>query len=163
MTKASVTSASRDSKCFSLKNAWFCESIGLAARPAFTAVYVARDAKALRRNVVTMPIYQVLIAFLFLAGFAATLTVNGLAGAQTDLALLRLVKQTFAPWFVGIVGGAGLLTALVPGSLIMLNASTTIARNIYREGFAPRATEQQVARVARTRCRCSHWSWATSR
>ncbi|ACD16786.1 sodium:solute symporter family protein [Paraburkholderia phytofirmans] len=125
-------------------------SLGYYLYPhGFTAVYVARDAKALRRNVVMMPIYQVLIAFLFLVGFAAILTVHGLEGAQTDLALLRLVKQTFAPWFVGIVGGAGLLTALVPGSLIMLNASTTIARNIYREGFAPRATEQQVARVAR--------------
>jgi SSS family solute:Na+ symporter len=42
-----------------------------------------------------------------------------------------------------------LLTALVPGSLIMLNASTTIARNIYREGFAPQATDREVARVAR--------------
>ncbi|RZF29031.1 sodium:solute symporter family protein [Paraburkholderia sp. UYCP14C] len=115
----------------------------------FTAVYVARDASALRKNVVLMPIYQVLIAFLFLVGFAAVLTVHGLEGAQTDLALLRLVKQTFPSWFVGIVGGAGLLTALVPGSLIMLNASTTIARNIYREGFAPQASDRAVARVAR--------------
>jgi SSS family solute:Na+ symporter len=38
---------------------------------------------------------------------------------------------------------------LVPGSLIMLNASTTIARNIYREGFAPQASDRDVARVAR--------------
>ena len=87
-------------------------SLGYYLYPhGFTAVYVARDAKALRRNAVMMPIYQVLIAFLFLVGFAATLTVHGLEGTETDLALLRLVKQTFAPWFVGIVGGAGLLTA----------------------------------------------------
>ena len=59
------------------------------------------------------------------------------------------MKQTFPAWFVGIVGGTGLLTALVPGSLIMLNASTTIARNIYREGFAPNATDREVTRVAR--------------
>jgi len=125
-------------------------SLGYYLYPhGFTAVYVARDAKVLRRNVVMMPIYQVLIAFLFLVGYAAALTVHGLEGPQTDLALLRLVKQSFAPWFVGVVGGAGLLTALVPGSLIMLNASTTIARNVYREGFARHATEKQVARVAR--------------
>ncbi|MFX1765802.1 sodium:solute symporter [Paraburkholderia sp. A1RI-2L] len=125
-------------------------SLGYYLYPhGFTAVYVARDAAALRKNTVLMPLYQVLIAFLFLVGFAAVLTVHGLEGSQTDLALLRLVKQTFSPWFVGIVGGAGLLTALVPGSLIMLNASTTIARNIYREGFAPNASEREVARVAR--------------
>ncbi|KXU82487.1 sodium:solute symporter [Paraburkholderia monticola] len=125
-------------------------SLGYYLYPhGFTAIYVSRDASALRKNVVLMPIYQVLIAFLFLVGFAAVLTVYGLEGAQTDLALLRLVKQTFPSWFVGIVGGAGLLTALVPGSLIMLNASTTIARNIYREGFAPQASDRDVARVAR--------------
>jgi SSS family solute:Na+ symporter len=122
-------------------------SLGYYLYPhGFTAVYVARDASALRKNTVLMPIYQVLIAFLFLEGFAAVLTVHGLEGAQTDLALLRLVKQTFPSWFVG---GAGLLTALVPGSLIMLNASTTIARNIYREGFAPNASDREVARVSR--------------
>ncbi|WP_179401947.1 sodium:solute symporter family protein [Burkholderia guangdongensis] len=125
-------------------------SLGYYLYPhGFTAIYVARDEKALRRNVILMPLYQVVIAFMFLVGFAAVLTVRGLEGAQSDFALLRLVKQTFPAWFVGIVGGTGLLTALVPGSLIMLNASTTIARNIYREGFAPNATEQQVARVAR--------------
>ncbi|CAD6526706.1 putative symporter YodF [Paraburkholderia hiiakae] len=125
-------------------------SLGYYLYPhGFTAVYVARDASALRKNTVLMPLYQVLIAFLFLVGFAAVLTVHGLEGAQTDLALLRLVKQTFPAWFVGVVGGAGLLTALVPGSLIMLNASTTIARNIYREGFAPHASDKEVARVAR--------------
>jgi SSS family solute:Na+ symporter len=125
-------------------------SLGYYLYPhGFTAVYVARDASALRKNTMLMPIYQVLIAFLFLVGFAAVLTVHGLEGAQTDLALLRLVKQTFPSWFVGIVGGAGLLTALVPGSLIMLNASTMIARNIYREGFAPQASDRQVGRIAR--------------
>jgi len=125
-------------------------SLGYYLYPhGFTAIYVAKDERALRRNVILMPLYQVLIAFLFLVGFAAVMTVHGLEGAQTDLALLRLVKQTFPAWFVGIVGGTGLLTALVPGSLIMLNASTTIARNIYREGFAPNATDREVTRVAR--------------
>ena len=125
-------------------------SLGYYLYPhGFTAIYVAKDERALRRNVILMPLYQVLIAFLFLVGFAAVMTVHGLEGAQADLALLRLVKQTFPAWFVGIVGGTGLLTALVPGSLIMLNASTTIARNIYREGFAPNATDREVTRVAR--------------
>lgn len=125
-------------------------SLGYYLYPhVFTSVYAAQNANAVRKNTVLMPLYQVVIAFMFLAGFAAVLTVRGLEGPQADLALLRLVKQTFSPWFVGIVGGTGLLTALVPGSMIMLNASTMIAKNIYREGFAPRATDQQVARVAR--------------
>ena len=47
---------------------------------------------------------------------APQLQVPGLAGADADLSLLRLSKLTFAPWLVGWIGAAGLLTALVPRS-----------------------------------------------
>ena len=39
---------------------------------------------------------------------------SGLDKSQSDLVLLKLVKQTFNPWVVGIIGAAGVLTALVP-------------------------------------------------
>lgn len=59
-------------------------SLGYYLYPhGFTAIYVAKDERALRRNVILMPLYQVLIAFLFLVGFAAVMTVHGLEGAQT--------------------------------------------------------------------------------
>ena len=45
-----------------------------------------------------------------------------------DLALLRISIQTFDPWFIGIIGGAGLLTALVPGSMLLMSASTLLAK-----------------------------------
>jgi SSS family solute:Na+ symporter len=114
-----------------------------------TSVYAAKSASAVRRNTILMPLYQIVIAFLFLVGFAAILKVPGLKGAEIDLALFGLAKATFDPWFVGIIGGTGVLTALVPGSMILLTASTVIGKNIYKEGFSPRATDQQVSRVAR--------------
>ena len=53
-------------------------SLGYYLYPhGFTAIYVAKDERALRRNVILMPLYQVLIAFLFLVGFAAVMTVHG--------------------------------------------------------------------------------------
>jgi SSS family solute:Na+ symporter len=91
----------------------------------------------------------VVIAFLFLVGFAAILQVPGLKGSEVDLALFGLVKHTFDPWFVGVIGGTGVLTALVPGSMILLTASTVIGKNVYKEGFAHNATDRQVSRVAR--------------
>ncbi|WP_447741070.1 sodium:solute symporter family protein [Variovorax boronicumulans] len=114
-----------------------------------TSVYAARSASAVRRNTILMPLYQVVIAFLFLVGFAAILQVPGLKGSEVDLALFGLVKHTFDPWFVGVIGGTGVLTALVPGSMILLTASTVIGKNVYKEGFAPHATDKQVSRVAR--------------
>lgn len=96
-----------------------------------------------------MPLYQIVIAFLFLVGFAAILKVPGLKGSEVDLALFGLAKSSFDPWFVGVIGGTGVLTALVPGSMILLTASTVIGKNVYKEGFAPHATDKQVATVAR--------------
>ncbi|GAB3625308.1 sodium:solute symporter [Pandoraea terrae] len=125
-------------------------SLGYYLYPyVFTSVYAAKNDMAVRKNAILMPLYQVVIAFMFFVGFAAILQVPGLKGAESDLALLKLIKLTFDPWFVGVIGGTGVLTALVPGSMIMLNASTLIAKNVYRDGFAPHASERRVAQVAK--------------
>jgi SSS family solute:Na+ symporter len=64
------------------------------------------------------------------------------------LSLLRLSLQTFDPWMVGIIGAAGLLTALVPGSMLLMTAATLLAKNVYKV-MAPDATEARIARVAK--------------
>jgi len=114
-----------------------------------TSVFTAKSGQAVRRNTLLMPLYNIVIALLFLVGFAAILKVPGLKGADVDLALFGLAKLTFDPWFVGVIGGAGVLTALVPGSMILLTASMIIGKNIYKEGFAPQATDRQIAGAAR--------------
>lgn len=71
-----------------------------------------------------------------------------LEGSDTDLALLRLSIQTFDPWVVGLIGAVGLLTAMVPGSMILMTASTLLSKNVYKV-FSPSATDQQVAKLAK--------------
>ena len=61
-------------------------------------------------------------------GFAALLSVPGLTGSDVDLSLLRVSRLAFGPWIVGMIGAAGLLTALVPGSLILMSTATTLSR-----------------------------------
>jgi SSS family solute:Na+ symporter len=94
----------------------------------FGSVFTARDASVFRRNAALMPLYQLVLLFVFFIGFAALLSIPGLQGAEVDLALLRVTRDTFGPWIVGLVGAAGLLTALVPGSLILMSIATTLAR-----------------------------------
>ncbi len=71
-----------------------------------------------RKNAAFLPIYQLILLFVFFAGFAAILKVPGLTGPDIDLSLFRLSLQAFDPWFIGVIGAAGALTALVPGSMI---------------------------------------------
>ena len=134
--------------------AWFIStvlltSLGFYMWPQFFAgAYTARNEAVFRKNAVMLPIYQLVILFVFFVGFAATLTVPGLVGADADLALFRIVKLAFGPWVVGLIGGAGLLTALVPGSMILITAATILAKNVYRV-FVPAASDHAVSVVAR--------------
>jgi SSS family solute:Na+ symporter len=114
---------------------------------AFGATFTARDADTLRRNAVVMPLYTLTLAFIFFAGFAAVLILPGLKSG--DLALLTVVRGTFPPWFLGIVGGAGALTAMVPAAIFILTGATLFAKNLYRPLFAPAMSDEQVARLAR--------------
>jgi solute:Na+ symporter, SSS family len=123
-------------------------SLGFYMWPhAFAAAFTAKSADTLRRNAVVMPLYTLTLAFIFFAGFAAVLIVPGMTNG--DLALLTVVRRSFPPWFLGVIGGAGALTAMVPASIFILTAATLFAKNLYRPLFAPGMSDDQVAKMAR--------------
>jgi solute:Na+ symporter, SSS family len=134
--------------------AWFDSTVLLTALGfymwphSFGSVFTARREQAFRQNAIVMPLYQLILAFVFFVGFAAVLKVPGLTGPQIDLALFRLSIQAFDPWFVGVIGAAGVLTALVPGSMIMMTAATLLANNIYRP-LRGEVSDATVSRLAR--------------
>jgi SSS family solute:Na+ symporter len=133
---------------------WFQSTVALTALGffmwphAFSALFTAKDERTFRRNAIILPVYQLILLFVFFCGFAAILTVPGLAGPDIDLSLFRLSIQTFDPWFVGVIGAAGVLTALVPGSLILIAAATLLANDILR-GLRPATAENEVTFMAR--------------
>ncbi|MCC7294660.1 MAG: sodium:solute symporter family protein, partial [Acidobacteria bacterium] len=53
------------------------------------------------------------------------------------------------PWFVGFVGAAGAVTAMVPSSVLVLSAAALLSKNVYRAGFRPGASDAAVMRVSR--------------
>jgi SSS family solute:Na+ symporter len=134
--------------------AWFDSTVLLTALGfymwphSFGALFTAKEERVFRRNAMMMPVYQLILLFVFFVGFAAILQVPGLKGPEIDLSLLRLSVQSFDPWFVGVIGAAGVLTALVPGSVILIAAATLLANNIFRS-FNPQATDATVSLLAR--------------
>jgi SSS family solute:Na+ symporter len=124
-------------------------SLGFYMWPhGFASTYTARAEETFRRNAITMPLYQLVLLFIFFVGFAAILKVPGLKGADADLSLLRLCKITFGPWTVGLIGAAGLLTALVPGSMLLMTGATILAKNVWA-ALVPGMPEERVATLAR--------------
>jgi len=134
-------------------HSWYVSTVLLSALGfymwphTFGATFTAKSGNTLRRNAVVMPLYTLTLAFIFFVGFAATLILPGLRDG--DLALLMLVRKTFPAWFLGIVGGAGALTAMVPAAIILLTASTLFIKNVWRPLIAPSMADDQVARFAR--------------
>lgn len=137
-----------------LSATWFSSTVLLTALGfymwphTFASVFSAKHAGALRRNATFMPLYQLVLLFVFFIGFAALLAVPGLEGTDADLALLRVVKETLPPWAVGLVGAAGVLTALVPGSMILMAAATVLANTVYRHASGD-VDAPRIARLAR--------------
>lgn len=113
----------------------------------FGGVFTAKSGDTIRRNAIIMPLYVLPLGLIIFAGCAAILVAPGLKNG--DLALLTAVRMTFPPWLMGVVGGAGALTAMVPASIHILTASTLIAKNMYRPIFAPGMSEDNIGRVAR--------------
>lgn len=132
---------------------WFISTVLLTALGfymwphTFGSVYSAKSANVFRKNAVLLPIYQLVLLFVLFVGFAAILQVPDLQGSDADLALLRLSIATFDPWFVGVIGAAGLLTAMVPGSMILMTSATLLAKNVYQV-FSPSTTEERVRKLA---------------
>lgn len=132
---------------------WFASTVLLTALGfylwphTFGSIYSAKHESAFRKNAVVMPLYQLVMLFVFFVGFAALLTVPGLEGTDADLALLRVSVKTFDPWLVGVIGAAGVLTALVPGSMILMAAGTIVAKNVWGSGRS--ADDPSVARAAK--------------
>jgi solute:Na+ symporter, SSS family len=137
-----------------LGHAWYVSTVLLTSMgfymwpQSFGSSFTAKSGDTLRRNAVIMPLYGITLPLIFFVGFAAILVVPGLSNG--DLSLLTVVRKTFPAWFLGVIGGAGALSAMVPASIQILTAATLFAKNLYRPIFAPGMTDPEVAKLART-------------
>jgi SSS family solute:Na+ symporter len=113
----------------------------------FGVSFTARSGNVLRRNAIIMPLYTITLPFIFFAGFAAVMIAPDLSDG--DLSLLTVVRRTFPAWSLGVIGGAGALTAMVPAAILILTAATLFAKNFYRSVFRPTMSDDAVAKLAR--------------
>jgi solute:Na+ symporter, SSS family len=113
----------------------------------FGSTFSAKSEKTIKLNAIIMPFYQIPILLVFMVGFTAFLVLPGLKNGDT--AFLAIVQKTYPSWFLGFVGAAGAVTAMVPASILVLFTSTLLAKNIYQGGFNPAASEDKVMRLSR--------------
>jgi len=125
-------------------------SIGFFMGPANAqSVYSAKDAQTIRRNMMFLPLYQLVVIFVLLAGFTALVVVPGLKGTKADQSFVLLLQHYFPAWVLGLVAGAGCLAALLPASVLLLGAASIFSKNVLTDALGVATTDR--SRITWTR------------
>jgi SSS family solute:Na+ symporter len=122
-------------------------SLGLAWPHMFGSIFTAKSADTIRKNAILTPLHLLPLVLIVFAGCAAILAVPHLANG--DLSLLMAARLAFPPWVLGLIGGAGALTAMVPAGIQILTASTLLAKNVVPSVWRRTFSEVAVGRIAR--------------
>jgi len=136
-----------------LGHSWYISSVLLSSvgfymwAPVFAASFTARSSNVLRRNAVIMPLYSITMPLIFFVGLSAVLVLPGLR--DSNLALLTIARKTFPAWFLGVIGGAGALTAMVSAAIQLLTGATLFAKNLCRPILVPGMTDRRVGQLAK--------------
>jgi SSS family solute:Na+ symporter len=136
-----------------LGHSWYISSVLLTSvgfymwPQFFAASFTARSGNVLRRNAVIMPLYSITMPLVIFVGLSAVMVLPGLG--DSNLALLAMVRKTFPAWLLGVIGGAGALTAMVAAAIQLLTGATLFAKNLCRPILAPAMTDRSVGHLAK--------------
>jgi len=112
-----------------------------------TGLMSASGARVIRRNMIALPVYSLLLAFLATFGYMAI--VAGVHPATANETVPQLLLAMFPPWFAGFGFAAIAIGALVPAAIMSIASANLFTRNIYREYINPHCTDRQEATNAK--------------
>jgi solute:Na+ symporter, SSS family len=122
---------------------------------ALTGVFAARDPQVIKRNLVALPAYSLVLGMFALLGYAAIAAhtepiVNAATGRPDSNTVIPMLFQgQFPPWFVGIAFAALGIGTLVPASVMSIAAANLWSRNIYKACLHHDATPEQEAKQSK--------------
>jgi SSS family solute:Na+ symporter len=125
---------------------------------AMTAMFSASGANTIRRNMVWLPLYSLVLGIIALLGFMALAAgvkdmpeyADYFAQYGANFAVPALILHSFPDWFVGVAFAAIGIGALVPAAIMSIAAANLYTRNIHREFFnanVSAAKETQIAKI----------------
>ncbi|MGH3439350.1 MAG: sodium:solute symporter family protein, partial [Sciscionella sp.] len=94
------------------------------------SILSARSQKALRRNYIFLPLYELALIVPMIVGFAALLVLP--AATDSNATLLTVAARVLPDWVLGLVGVAGIATAMVPAAGLLIGMSSLLAQNVAR-------------------------------
>jgi len=124
---------------------------------SMTATLSSSGANTLRKNMVILPAYSVLLGLIALLGYMALAAgvknlpefAQGFAQYGNNFAIPALIIHSFPSWFVGVAFAAIGIGALVPAAIMSIAAANLYTRNIHREFINPTLSPKQETSIAK--------------
>jgi SSS family solute:Na+ symporter len=122
---------------------------------AVTGALASRSRGVIKRNMVALPAYSLVLGLLALLGYAAIAAhtkpiVNAATGrGDSNTVIPMLFEGQFPSWFAGIAFAAIGIGALVPAAIMSIAAANLWTRNIYKAYLHRDATTEQECRQAK--------------
>ncbi len=120
-----------------------------------TGILASRGRNVIKRNMVALPAYSLLLGLLALLGYVAIAAgvkpiTNGATGRADGNTIIPVLFDTqFGSLFAGIAFAAIGIGALVPAAIMSIAAANLWTRNIYKEYLKRDATPAQEARQSK--------------
>ena len=122
---------------------------------SLTGILASRGRNVIKRNMMALPAYSLLLGLLALLGYVAIaagakpITNNATGRPDTNTIIPVLFDQQFNSLFAGIAFAAIGIGALVPAAIMSIAAANLWTRNIYKEYLRRDATPAQEAKQAK--------------
>ncbi|MGH3852064.1 MAG: monocarboxylate uptake permease MctP [Pseudonocardiaceae bacterium] len=122
---------------------------------AVTGVLAARSRDVIKRNMVALPAYSLVLGLIALLGYVAIAAgtkpiMNAATGRpDSNTVIPMLFEGQFPHWFAGIAFAAIGIGALVPAAIMSIAAANLWTRNIYKAYLRRDATAAQETRQAK--------------
>ena len=119
---------------------------------AITGTLAAKRRNVIKRNMIYLPLYSVLLALIALFGYMAiadpVTAANVKKTGNAQLAVPYLFQHMFPSWFTGIAFAGIIIGALVPAAIMSIAAANLFTRNIFVEFFKQDASPALQTRMS---------------
>jgi SSS family solute:Na+ symporter len=119
---------------------------------AITGTLAAKRRSTVKRNMIYLPLYSVLLALIALFGYMAVadpVTAGNVKKAgNPQLAVPYLFQHMFPSWFTGIAFAGIIIGALVPAAIMSIAAANLFTRNVFVEFFKQDASPALQTRMS---------------
>jgi SSS family solute:Na+ symporter len=119
---------------------------------SITGTLAAKRRGAVKRNMIYLPLYSLLLALIALFGYMAiadpVTSANVARTGNAQLAVPFLFQHMFPSWFTGIAFAGIIIGALVPAAIMSIAAANLFTRNVYTEFIQPDASPARQTRIS---------------